>query len=399
MDFFTTTESRSSGTSKDVTHRLLGDLQELAPYLQSRSAEIDAYGRVPPDLVASLRAIGVFRMFVPRSHGGLELDFTDGIEIIQALARIDGSVGWLAGFSNGGALLATLAPPEIYDRIYKNGPDLTFAGTLKPGGKAEAMGNSWRLNGRFDFFSGCQHADWMGVTFLMSKDGVPLLQPDGQPLVRSCFVHAGDCQIEETWDVAGLKATGSHDVVITDLVVPEADFFDLFGPQIYKTGPLYREPLPLLLLLIPAILVGIATGALDEIVRVANAGRQQFKATAPMRDSELFQADLGRIEADLNAARACLQVQVASHWHHALNGTLQREPYLTQTLQTAAWVATICVRIASDCFALGGSKAVYTSSPLQLRLRDLLVGSQHFVAQKRQYVTAGKLLLEKQSQP
>jgi alkylation response protein AidB-like acyl-CoA dehydrogenase len=380
--------------NKDASNQLLADIEDLAPQIQSRSAEMEASGRIPVDLIESLRAIGVFRMFVPRSHDGLELDFRDGIKIVQALARIDGSVGWIAAFSNGGSLLATFSPREVYDRIYKNGPDVLFAGTFKPGGTAEAMGDSWRLNGRFDFFSGCQHADWMVVTFVMRKDGVPLLQPNGQPLVRSCLVHARDCQIEETWHVAGLKATGSHDVVVTDLVVPDAEFFDTFDPEVHKPGPLYQEPLPLLLLLIPAILVGIATGAVDDVVRVANTGRQQFRAAMPMRDSELFQAELGRIEADLNAARACLQVQVASHWNHALNGTLKREPFLTQTLRTSAWLGTTCVRVATDCFALGGSQAVYERSAPQLRLRDLLVGSQHFAAQKRQYVTSGKLLLE-----
>jgi alkylation response protein AidB-like acyl-CoA dehydrogenase len=378
----------------NTAKHLLADIQALAPYIQSRSGEMETSGRVPTDLVESLRAIGVFRMFVPQSHGGLELDFTDGIEIIQALARIDGSVGWTAAVSSGASLVATFLPLEIYDRIYKNGPDVILAGSFKPGGKAEAMGNSSRLNGRFGFFSGCQHADWMVVTFVMSQDGIPMSQPNGQPLVRSCLVPARDCQIEETWHVAGLRATGSHDVVITDLVVPEVDFFDLFDPQFHKLGPLYQEPLPLLLLLIPATFVGIATAALDEIVRVAKTGQQQFMAAAPMRDSELFQAELGRIEADLNAARSCLQVQVASHWHHALNGTLTTEPFLTQTARTSAWLGTTCVRVANDCFALGGSKAVYESSALQLRLRDLLVGSQHFVAQKRQYVTSGKLLLE-----
>jgi indole-3-acetate monooxygenase len=228
----------------------------------------------------------------------------------------------------------------------------------------------------------------------MSKDGVPLVQPNGQNLVRGCCVPARDWLIEETWHVAGLKATGSHDVVITDIVVPGADFFDPFAPQFHKPGPLYQEPFPLLLLMIPAIFVGIATGAFDEIVRVANTGRQQFRAATPMRDSELFQAELGRIEADLNAARAYLQTQAASHWSHALNGTLKTEPFLTQTAQTSAWLGTTSVRVANDCFALGGSNAVYETSTLQRRLRDLLVASQHLIAQKRQFVTSGKLLLE-----
>ena len=394
MTFSTPTECTERSAGKSATNRLLADIQDLVPYIQSRSGEMEATGQIPTDLIESLRAMGVFRMFVPRSHGGLELDFIDGIEIIQALARIDGSIGWIAGISSGVSIVTTLLPPEFYDSIYKNGPDVIFAGSLRPGGNAETMGNSRRLNGRFGFASGCQHADWMYCAFVSSKDGVPLVQPNGQPLVRGCLVPAQDWQIEDTWHVAGLKATGSHDVVIADLVVPEADFFDPFDPQFHRPGPLYQEPFPLILLMVPAAFVGIATGAVDEIVRVANTGRQQFRAATSMRDSELFQAELGRIEADLNAARACLHVQAASHWNHALNGTLKTEPFVTQTTQTSAWLGTTCVRIANDCFALGGSNAVYESSALQLRLRNLLVGSQHFVSQKRQYVTSGKLLLE-----
>lgn len=394
MTFSTTTGLKARPAAKDISSRLLADIQELAPYIQSRSDEMEASGRIPTDLIESLRAIGLFRMFVPQSHGGFQLDFIAGIEIIQALARIDGSVGWVAAISSGVSLVTTLVRPEIYDRIYEKGPDVIFAGSLRPGGKAEAIGNGQRLNGRWGFASGCQHAGWMYSAFVVCKDGVPLLQPNGQNLVRGCLVPAQDWRIEDTWHVAGLKATGSHDVVITDVVVPEADLFDPFDPQFHRPGPLYQEPMPLLLLMIPATFLGIATSAVHEIVRVANTGRQQFRATTTMRDSELFQAELGRIEADLNAARAYLQVQTASHWNHALSRTLKTEPFLTQTAQTSAWLATTCVRVANDCFALAGSAAVYQKSTLQLRLRDLLVASQHVIAQKRQYVLSGKLLLE-----
>ena len=394
MTFPMTTEFKEWNADKNVTNQLLADIEELAPHIQSRSAEMEASGRIPIDLIESLRAIGVFRMFVPRSHGGFELDFSDGVEIIQALARIDGSVGWSAMISVGGSVFATLLPPETYIRIYEKGPDVIFSGSLRSSGKAEATENNWRLNGRWDFASGCQHADWMFGTFFMSKDGVQLVRPNGQKVSRGCIVRARDWKIKETWHVAGLKATGSHDIEITDVVVPEAHFFDAFDPQFHKPGPLYQEPLPLLLLTLPATFVGMAAGALDEIVRVANSGRQQFMATTPMRDSELLQAELGRIEADLNAARAYLQAQVANHWSHALDGTLEKEPFLTQTAQTAAWLGATCVRVANDCFALGGGSAVYQSSPLQRRLRDLLTASQHAIAQRRQYVASGKLLLE-----
>src|SRR5262249_61975065 len=105
---------------------------------------------------------------------------------------------------------------------------------------------------------------------------------------------------------------------------------------------------------------------------------------------EACRAGRGRCEADLRAARPLLQVQPASHWRHALAGTLRDESLVSQGTQTATWVATTCVRIADACFALGGGSALYESSPLQRRLRDLHAAAQHAIAQQRNYATAGK---------
>jgi alkylation response protein AidB-like acyl-CoA dehydrogenase len=137
----------------------------------------------------------------------------------------------------------------------------------------------------------------------------------------------------------------------------------------------------------------MAEAALDELVELANTGRQQLRAAVPMRDSEIFQGEVGRIAAELRAARAALQAQVLSHWQHALAGTLKDEALLTEGMQTAIWVTNTCVRVADACFALAGSSAVYETSPLQRRLRDLHTAAQHVVVQSRHYVNAGKLLL------
>src|SRR5271163_3262373 len=96
--------------------RLLSNIQELAPNITARAAEIEAGRRIPPDLVETLRSIGIFRMFVPRSHGGLELDLPTGLEVIRALGRIDGSVGWTAMIASGGSIFAPLLPRETYER-------------------------------------------------------------------------------------------------------------------------------------------------------------------------------------------------------------------------------------------------------------------------------------------
>jgi alkylation response protein AidB-like acyl-CoA dehydrogenase len=142
-----------------------------------------------------------------------------------------------------------------------------------------------------------------------------------------------------------------------------------------------------------AVATGIAQGALDELVQLANTGRQQQRTTVPMRDLETFQHELGRIEADLMAARAFTRAQVESHWRHAVAGTLKNDALLAEGAQTAAWVTAACVRIADDCFRLGGGSALYDTSPLQRRMRDLHAAAQHAAVHQRHYGNAGKLLL------
>jgi alkylation response protein AidB-like acyl-CoA dehydrogenase len=378
------------------TQRLLANIQELAPSITSCAAEIETSRRIPLDLLEALRSIGIFRIFVPESHGGLELDMPTALEIFAALSRIDGSVGWTAMIGGGCDIFASLLPRDTYEQVYQNGPDVIIAGSAQPVGRAEALAGGWRVNGRWPFASGCQHADWMFGFCVMTEGGKPLCGPageEGPPLVRGFFLPAPSWQIEDTWYVAGLKGTGSHHITLRDMVVPAENFFDLANGVSCVPGPLYQAVLQLLPLMHSANSIGIAESALDELVELANTGRQQLQAAVPMRDSITFQGELGRITAELRAARAFLQVQAASHWRHALAGTLKDESFLTQVTQTAIWIANTCVRAVDACFALAGSSALYETSPLQRQLRDIHVAAQHEKAQQRHYVKAGKLLL------
>src|SRR5262245_6797627 len=117
--------------------RLLADILDLAPDIVARAAEIEAARRIPPDLVETLKSIGVFRMFVPRSHGGMELDLPSGLKVISTLSRIDASVGWCAAIGSGGSIIAALLPQETYDQVYQDGPDMVMAGSITPAGTAE----------------------------------------------------------------------------------------------------------------------------------------------------------------------------------------------------------------------------------------------------------------------
>jgi alkylation response protein AidB-like acyl-CoA dehydrogenase len=350
--------------SIDAAQRMLADIRELAPAITARVAEIEAGRRIPLDLVEALKSLGVFRMLAPRSHGGLELDLPEVLEVIGALGRIDGSVGWIAMVGGAGAIASSLLPRETYDRIYQNGPDVIVAASGQPGGTAELAGDSWRISGRWPFASGCQHADFIFALCIMTESGNPLPGPaEGVPRVRGFFLPARHWQLEDTWYAAGLKGTGSHHVALSDRLVPAANFLDLASSVPCLPGPLYQALQHFAPLMLGAVALGMAEGALHEIVELANTGRRQQRAPAPMRESEMFQGELGRVEAELRAARAFLQVQAASHWGHALAGTLKGAALLTQGTQAGIWITTACVRAADACFALGGSSALYDSSP------------------------------------
>ena len=377
--------------------RLLADIRDWAPEIAARAPEIEAGRRIPPDLVEALKSIGAFRLFVPQSRGGLEFDAPSALKIMGALARVEGSIGWTVMIGNGCHLLTPLLPPETYDQVYRNGPDMIVAGSFVPAGTAEAAPGGFRVTGRWPFASGCLHSGWLLGLCVMTEGGKPVAGPAGAagpPRMQGFVLPARAWKIEDTWRAAGLKGTGSHHIVLREALVPAANFFDFPDGAPCLPGPLYQAGHHLLPLLHGAITVGMAEGALDDLVALANTGRQQLRAALPMRDSEMFQGELGRVAADLKAAQAFLQVQAESHWRHALAGTQPEQAKVTQHAQTAAWLAATSVRVADACFSLGGGVALYESSPLQRRMRDLHAAAQHAAAQQRNYAGAGKLLLD-----
>src|SRR5262249_51907700 len=222
-------------------------------------------------------------------------------------------------------------PPQTYETIYRNGPDVILAGATQPAGTAEEIGaGAWQVNGHWPFASGCQHADWIAgfcVANFAAKNllserapAAPLVAAAAsaiapavtapappsarQPHIRAVFLPARDWQIEDTWYAAGLKGTGSHHVVLKDNTLPAANFADRAGGVPFVPRPLYVALPQFLALLHAASALGMAEGVVGNLIDLAATGRRQMQSPMSMRDSEVFQFELGRVAADLRAARA-----------------------------------------------------------------------------------------------
>ena len=216
-------------------------------------------------------------------------------------------------------------------------------------------------------------------------------------MIRTCIMPAEHWEIRDTWHTFGLKGTGSHHVALTDVFVPDENFFEFpFGTS-FAPDPIFGKFPEVLALAHGAVAVGIAEGAIMDLVELAGAGVKQLFATTKLVETERFKEGLARLDADLMAARALLETQAARVWQNPERAAGKDMARVAEQLQAAIWITSACIRVAEGCFELAGSRAVYESSSLQRRVRDLRVAAQHAAVHPRHYVTAGAAVLARRS--
>ena len=254
--------TKSDSRSESPTaQELLRAATELTPTLKARADQTEQLRQVTPESVAEMFASGLLRVAVPLRFGGADLDYGLALDIAAELARSCPSTGWCYGLWAAHAWLVGYFPLEAQEEVFDPGPDVLCSSSLNAG-KSEcvAVEGGYRVTGRWQFSSGCDHASWMmlGVSGIGDRSWV--------------LVPRGDCEIVDTWFVSGLRGSGSKDIVLEDAFVPHhrvlnvatAGDSDHSGWRIHRQ-PRYRVPVPVLLgwdLVAP--MLGIAQGMIDE---------------------------------------------------------------------------------------------------------------------------------------
>ncbi|GEN05257.1 Acyl-CoA dehydrogenase [Myxococcus fulvus] len=370
-------------------HPLLATARELAPRLSERSAEIESTRRLPADLVSELNRAGVFRMMIPETYGGLELHPALSFQIIEALARADGATGWNAMIGAATALTAAWLPEAVGRAIFSR-PEVITGGVAAPLGRAERVEGGHRVTGRWSWASGSQHCHWLIGGALVTEGGKPRMVREGVPETRLFFFPAEHVTLHDTWFAAGLCGTGSGDMEVKDLFVPDDHGFSFFAPP-RVARPLYGFPFGLLGLGIPAVALGIARRAIDELTSLARQKtvvvERRLLASRPAVQEAVSEA-----EALVRSSRA-----FALETIHAVFDEASRGPVSVRSraeLRLAMTHATRGSARAVDLmYEAAGGPAVFHTSALQRCLRDVHTLTQHaMVARPTLELTGGILL-------
>lgn len=360
--------------------------------IRGRADEFEQARRVPKDLAQRMAATGMFRLLVPGHLGGLEVHPGAFFDALAATSQADGAIGWCQMIANTTGMLAASLPEPWAQTIYGANPDCISTGVTAPLGRAEPVEGGYRVSGRWPFGSGSQVSDWIcGGCFVMA-DGQPRTNAHGVPETILALFPAAEVTIHDTWHTSGLCGTGSHDIEVKDLFVPEGRWSVLGGrPRV--DAPLYRFPtLGLLALGVSAVSIGIARHAMEAFLELAGA-KVPTGSARTLANRSSTQKDLARAHALVESAVALTHKAIDVAWTEAEGKgrlSLDAKAGLRLAATNNAWSAAAAVDLLYH--AAGGS-SIYAHSALQRCFRDVHVTTQHIMVAQPTYEMVGKVML------
>ncbi|RQT39427.1 acyl-CoA dehydrogenase family protein [Burkholderia contaminans] len=366
--------------SNALAATLIARAEALAPTLAGRAAQADAQGRIPAETIADMQAAGFFKVLQPKRYGGYELDPQAFFDAQMALARGCMSTAWVYGVVGVHNWQLALFDERAQQDVWGNDPATLIASTYMPVGRVTPVDGGFRLSGHWKFSSGSELCEWVFLGAL-----VPAAVAGQPPEYRTFLLPKSDYRIQQDWDVLGLRATGSHDIVVDDVFVPAyrthkaIDGMMGTSPGLaVNDAPLFR--LPFAQIFVRAVCtscIGALQGALDDFTGYA-ATRVSANSGAKTTD------DPGAQNACANAAVAIDEMQVLLKRNFAeLMASVTGGPAVSIERRVhfryqSAQVAERCAQAANALLRYAGGNGIYHRNPLVRRFLDLHAARAHY---------------------
>jgi alkylation response protein AidB-like acyl-CoA dehydrogenase len=377
--------------------QLLAAARALGPRIESRGDQIEAERRLPMDLVKAMVEAGLFRMLVPASLGGAELDLPSYVRVVEELARADGSVAWCVGQASGLSMVSAYLEPRIAREIYVDSPTGIVANGPGEGNKpgcAVPVEGGYRVSGHWNFASGIRHASWLqAISQVEGDDGQPRMTIEGEPNVRLMLFPVSQATLLDTWQVSGLRGTGSFSFTVSDLFVP-AEHAAIVAPQVRRErGPLYLFSTsgtfgPSF----GSVALGIAHSALQSLIDLARDKTPRGSGRT-VRESPTVQVAVARAHARLSGARLFLHHTLREVWDAvAESGTLSVGQQV-QVRLAATHATHEAAAVVDAAYEAAGSTAIFANRPFERRFRDVHAVTQQLQGRAAHFETVGRYLL------
>ena len=370
----------------------LDTARDLANQVTADADRIDCERQIPSDLAGEMADKGLFRLLVPRSLGGAELSHLDFLRILKIFSKADGSTAWSLNQNNVFATASAIIPEQTAREIWGDGRAVVSNGPPTSSVKALPVDGGYRLSGRWNFSTGSPHATWLAALVPMAHPGDQQDSPTARASARIMLFPKENATILDTWQVNGLRGTGSFSFEVDDLYVPSARTYEPTDPP-REGGPLYVIPRTLLFASGDAtIALGIARTSLNTAIDIAST-KTPGQFTNLLRDQSATQRLIGEGEAIWHSAQAFLDESASAVWKSACN---RHAPPTKERIQLRL-ASTFAIRKAAEvvdiCYNLCSSSAIFASNPLHRRFQDIHVITQHLQGRPTHYETAGQFFL------
>jgi len=365
----------------------------LGPQIRAARDEVEELRRLPASLVKALGQAGLLQLHLPRSMGGQETDPITAFLAIEALSKVDGSVGWCAFLSSGSSVMMGWLENEAGLEIVGQPADSKIAGSLRPEGEALVVDGGYRVRGRWDFGSGVDHAKWLLCTCKVVDAAGPVMKPNGVQDTRTLLVPKESAQVHDVWHVLGMRGTGSKDFTVEGVFVPTERAFSI-DEEAKQSGSLFNRRLVMVTIWSAnaANALGIARGAMNAFVEMATQ-TGSTSSTTFLRDRAPVQSTVGQAEAIIGAARAYVLDTVETAWKAVCDGATDPGTEIAQARLAITHAIQESVRAVDLLFHAAGTSAIHSRYPLERHFRNIHVAVTHAAALDLNLGLGGKILL------
>jgi alkylation response protein AidB-like acyl-CoA dehydrogenase len=358
----------------------------LAPLIREHADRAEEACRLPEVVAKALAAQGLYRVGAPVPLLGADADPATQIEVIEAVARADGSAGW--NLMIGIEVFGQIAPFLGATQALLEDSMLIMCGATSAMGRADREDGGYRVNGQWQFVSGCHNASLFAGTVMRYEQG---LQIDGPP----AFAVARDDEYEilDTWDVSGMRGSGSHDLRLVDLWLPEERLVVPAEVEITERTPLQRIPLGVKLSYNKVgVCLGIARAGVDAFVELATGKRPRF-GSEKLRERPLAQRAIAEAEVRLRSARALVFEMVEELWETVVASGRLEDRWRALFQIACSDAARACVEAVDTIAEAAGTTPNFVGQPLERIVRDVRVVRQHITVAPQHIEDGGRMLL------